>query len=183
MKNTGKLTVNHVRTGGLTINAGTVAIKPDGTSAGASRIDNLIIAAGAKLDLTDNKLIVSNAALGSATGGDVQRRPRPGAVRARAGGDVGRRRDHHVRPADRQRQFEMGIGVASIAQIREIGPADTDTFAGQTITGATSLAMYTYVGDANLDGNVTGDDYAGIDFNVGSGADGWFNGDFNSTAR
>ena len=39
--------------------------------------------------------------------------------------------------------------------------------------------MYTYVGDANLDGQVTGDDYAGIDFNVGTGADGWFNGDFN----
>ena len=64
-------------------------------------------------------------------------------------------------------------------QVTQIGPTDTDTWAGQTITGASVLAMYTYVGDANLDGTVTGDDYAGIDFNVGTGADGWFNGDFN----
>jgi hypothetical protein len=39
---------------------------------------------------------------------------------------------------------------------------------------------YTYAGDANLDGIVSGDDYSAIDFNVlVPGASGWFNGDFN----
>jgi hypothetical protein len=39
--------------------------------------------------------------------------------------------------------------------------------------------MYTYGGDANLDGKITVDDYGRIDFNVGLGTAGWFNGDFN----
>ncbi|MEA2710053.1 MAG: hypothetical protein QOF78_2654, partial [Phycisphaerales bacterium] len=71
------------------------------------------------------------------------------------------------------------IGVATGEQIRGLGPTDTDIFAGQTITGATTIAMYTYAGDANLDGFISGDDYSTIDFNVGTGADGYSNGDFN----
>jgi hypothetical protein len=39
--------------------------------------------------------------------------------------------------------------------------------------------MYTYGGDANLDGRITVDDYGRIDFNVGLGTSGWYNGDFN----
>jgi hypothetical protein len=39
--------------------------------------------------------------------------------------------------------------------------------------------MYTYGGDANLDGKIDVDDYGRIDFNVGLGTAGWFNGDFN----
>ena len=40
--------------------------------------------------------------------------------------------------------------------------------------------MYTYGGDANLDGKVTISDYGKIDFNIGlPGASGWANGDFN----
>ncbi|MEA2707869.1 MAG: hypothetical protein QOF78_470, partial [Phycisphaerales bacterium] len=41
------------------------------------------------------------------------------------------------------------------------------------------VVMYTYSGDANLDGFISGDDYSTIDFHVGTGAIGWFNGDFN----
>jgi hypothetical protein len=40
--------------------------------------------------------------------------------------------------------------------------------------------MYTYGGDANLDGKINVDDYARIDLNVNlAGGAGWFNGDFN----
>jgi hypothetical protein len=40
--------------------------------------------------------------------------------------------------------------------------------------------MYTYGGDANLDGKINVDDYGRIDFNAPlPGASGWFNGDFN----
>jgi hypothetical protein len=39
--------------------------------------------------------------------------------------------------------------------------------------------MYTYGGDANLDGKINVDDYGQIDFNVTLGTSGWFNGDFN----
>jgi hypothetical protein len=40
--------------------------------------------------------------------------------------------------------------------------------------------MYTYAGDANMDGFISGDDYSAIDFNIAvPGANGWWNGDFN----
>jgi hypothetical protein len=40
--------------------------------------------------------------------------------------------------------------------------------------------MYTYAGDATLDGKINVDDYGQIDFNVNlAGVDGWYNGDFN----
>jgi autotransporter-associated beta strand protein len=72
------------------------------------------------------------------------------------------------------------IGIATGAQMRGLGPSDTDTFAGQTINGASVIAMYTYAGDGNLDGVIDGGDYGLIDNNVQiSGASGYFNGDFN----
>ena len=72
------------------------------------------------------------------------------------------------------------IGVATGEQIKGLGPTDTDTFAGQTINAASVVAMYTYAGDANMDGFISGDDYAAIDFNVAvPNSDGWYNGDFN----
>jgi hypothetical protein len=39
--------------------------------------------------------------------------------------------------------------------------------------------MYTYAGDATLDGKINVDDYTRIDFNISLGSTGWFNGDFN----
>ncbi len=58
------------------------------------------------------------------------------------------------------------------------------TFDNQTVSAGDVLVKYTFYGDADLDGQVTGDDYALIDnaFNSQSGAhplSGWFNGDFN----
>src|SRR5215217_5971215 len=56
----------------------------------------------------------------------------------------------------------------------------TDTFAGQTIHATDSIVMYTYGGDANLDGHLDIDDYTAIDSAVSDGTlKGWFNGDFN----
>ena len=75
------------------------------------------------------------------------------------------------------------IGIATGQQVRGLGPTDTDTFAGQTITGASVVAMYTYAGDANLDGTIDGGDYGIIDnFAQVPGADGYANGDFNYDA-
>ena len=72
------------------------------------------------------------------------------------------------------------IGIATGEQVRGLGPTDTDTFAGQTISGASTIAMYTYAGDANLDGTIDGGDYGIIDnFAQVPGADGYANGDFN----
>src|SRR5205814_4998587 len=58
-------------------------------------------------------------------------------------------------------------------------PTDTATFGGQVVTGSDTLVMYTYGGDANLDGKINVDDYGHIDSSIPLGIAGWFNGDFN----
>jgi len=71
------------------------------------------------------------------------------------------------------------IGVATGAQVKGISAGATAVWAGQTVTGSDTLAMYTYGGDANLDGKLNVDDYTRIDSNFGLGTTGWYNGDFN----
>jgi hypothetical protein len=72
------------------------------------------------------------------------------------------------------------IGVATGEQILFLGQTDTGTWAGQTVTGATTLAMYTYAGDLNFDGLVDATDYGAIDNWIQfPGSDGYANGDFN----
>src|SRR5439155_10170284 len=72
------------------------------------------------------------------------------------------------------------IGVATAQQAKNLAnPTDTVVFAGQTVTGSDTLVMYTYGGDANLDGKIDISDYGRIDFNIPLGTAGWYNGDFN----
>jgi hypothetical protein len=51
-------------------------------------------------------------------------------------------------------------------------------FAGQTINGDSTIVMYTWGGDANLDGTINGDDYFNIDSNILAQVPGYHNGDF-----
>jgi hypothetical protein len=72
------------------------------------------------------------------------------------------------------------IGIATGEQVLFIMPTDTGVFAGQTITGATTIAMYTYAGDMNFDGLVDAADYGVIDNWVQfPGTSGYANGDLN----
>ncbi|MEA2707881.1 MAG: hypothetical protein QOF78_482 [Phycisphaerales bacterium] len=174
----GSLSVRHVRTGGasLTVSDGTLVIGQDSFADGVSNVGALNLPAGARLDLRDNKLITTNPAgnadingVYSGIQGEVQRASNggawdsPGLTTSMSDAATGL----------------TTIGVATGEQLRGLGPTDTDIFAGQTITGASTIAMYTYAGDANMDGFISGDDYSTIDFNVGTGADGYSNGDFN----
>jgi hypothetical protein len=54
----GKLAVNNVRSGSLTVNAGTVAVLAGRSTARTSKVQSLTIASGATLDVADNDLIV-----------------------------------------------------------------------------------------------------------------------------
>jgi len=58
------------------------------------------------------------------------------------------------------------IGIFTGQAMRGLGPSNTDTFAGQTIIGASTIAMYTYAGEANLDGTIDGGDFGIIDNNI-----------------
>jgi regulation of enolase protein 1 (concanavalin A-like superfamily) len=73
------------------------------------------------------------------------------------------------------------LGVASAGALLGLsGDTQSALFAGQTVFASDVIVKYTYAGDANLDGLVSGDDYSAIDFNIAvPAADGWLNGDFN----
>ena len=64
----------------------------------------------------------------------------------------------------------------AVASNADIGYA---TFGGVSVGANDTLVMYTYGGDANLDGAINGDDYFQIDSGFPEGSHGWFSGDFN----
>jgi autotransporter-associated beta strand protein len=175
-QNTGSLTVNYVRVGNMDVSDGQVIVAPNSGPNGVSKVASVSIGANAKLDLKDNKLI-TNTLPGSATAfvynglqGEVQRASnsgswdQPGLTTSMPDAQAGL----------------TTIGISTGEARGGLGPTDTDLFAGQTITGASTIAMYTYAGDANLDGLIDGGDYGIIDnFVQVPGADSYFNGDFN----
>ena len=67
------------------------------------------------------------------------------------------------------------LGVATAG---DIGAAGT-IWSGQSVSSSDVLVMFTYAGDANLDGVINGDDYFQIDSSFAEESTGWFNGDFN----
>src|SRR5205807_5077059 len=81
---------------------------------------------------------------------------------------------------DATTSVRTSIGVATAQQVKNLSSATaTAVWAGQTVTGSDTLVMYTYGGDANLDGKIDISDYGRIDFNIPLHTTGWFNGDFN----
>jgi len=71
------------------------------------------------------------------------------------------------------------IGVARGSEAKSVTVSTTALWGGQTVTGTDTLVMYTYGGDANLDGKINVDDYIRIDAGIANNLTGWSNGDFN----
>jgi hypothetical protein len=157
----------------LNIAGGSVMLAAAGTR--ILYLDTLTMDVTARLDLSDNAMIVTSGDTGSwdgsaysgitgqvASGRDDGSWNGSGIVSSRAaGGNL------------------TSIGVARASEVLGIGSADSGVWRGQTVAAADTLVMYTYGGDANLDGKIDISDYGRIDFNVALGVGGWFNGDFN----
>ena len=159
-------------------NDGIVRLLPTGTGTGTHVIKTkpVTVSGTAKIDLTDNKLITSIFA-GSWTGSAYT--GVTGLIRSgRNGGSWDGSGIITSQTLASSGSF-TSLGVASAAQAKGTAPAATSVWSGQTVTGNETLVMYTYGGDANLDGHINVDDYGRIDFNVPLGTSGWFNGDFN----
>jgi hypothetical protein len=67
------------------------------------------------------------------------------------------------------------IAIATADETDRVGTV----FAGNTLASGDVMVMYTYAGDSSLDGFISVDDYATIDFYVGSAGSGYYKGDFN----
>jgi hypothetical protein len=153
-------------TGPLVVNGGRVNLAAGGNTK-VLRTTDVQISAGGRIDLTDNRLIVAGGNVGAitaliASGRNGGAWNGDGIVSsAAAGGSL------------------TSLGIATAAQAKGISLTDTALWSGQTVTGGDTLVMYTYSGDATLDGKLNVDDYGRIDSNIGLGTSGWYNGDFN----
>jgi hypothetical protein len=166
------LTVNHVRAAALAVNDGAAVIAPNGGDAGTSDISSLSIGATGKLDLNDNDLVARAAdETKDAVHADVEAK----IVSAQNGLDAALITNWDgpgitsstARAANVAQGFDLtGIGVIRNSDLDITtgvpGSAYT-TFSGQSVTPDDVLVKYTYVGDANLSGAVSFDDYVGMD--------------------
>jgi hypothetical protein len=131
------------------------------------------ISAAGKLDLRDNKAVFTNMPLGTFNGTSYT-----GVSALVAGGNSGGAWDGNgiVTTMPDAQSGLTSLGVATAAQAGYAG----SNFAGVSVNATDVLVMYTYAGDANLDGFISGDDYSAVDFNLlVPNSSGWFNGDFN----
>ena len=179
----GTMNVNSLRQSAATVSGtGTITVAPNAGAAGTSNVGTLSITDGGKLDLRDNKLI-TNTPIGTYNGtaydgvhGMIARAynfgawDQPGLTTSEpnAGQNAG------------PLSGTTTIGVATAEQVMFLGPTETGVFMGQTVTGASTIAMYTYAGDVNFDGLVDGADYGTLDNWIQfPGTSGYANGDVN----
>jgi hypothetical protein len=148
----------------ISITGGTLMVASSG-SMHLIKASSLSITGGGKLDLTDNKLIVPGGTLGTWNGSAYT-----GITGLIQGGAI-----LSSQSAASNGNHLTTLGVATADQI---GGAGT-VWGGQTLAAGDVLVMYTYAGDANLDGQITGDDYAQIDGSFPQPLHGYFAGDFN----
>ena len=176
----GTLAVNRLVSGAVTVSQGTLKVNPGGASVTTSKVTGGVSVdsgAGAKLDLSNNDMVVANTPVGSKVGssytgltgliaqsytfGDWTG---PGITSINAGASGGL----------------TTLGIASGNQVFGITGTQTEMWSGQTVGANDTLIAYTYAGDANLDGVIDGGDYGVIDnFVQVPGASGYANGDFN----
>jgi hypothetical protein len=146
------------------------------------RTSNLTISgAGSKIDLSDNKMIVATTPTGTWNG--TAYTGVTGLIAQGRNGSTLPLWDGASGIVTSQSNATGGnfttIGVARASAIRPATATATALWAGQTITGSDTLVMYTYGGDATLDGKINVDDYIRIDTGIAAGLTGWSNGDFN----
>jgi hypothetical protein len=136
-----------------------------------------------RLELADNDLIVDYAGATSPIGAIAPNAKYTGIQRLLQLGRNGGTWDGVGLITDRA-DADAGITTLAVAEARDVidfAGATTATWGGQTVDQTTVLVKYTYAGDANLDGIVSGDDYSPLDFSIltpGTAAS-YARGDFN----
>jgi hypothetical protein len=154
--------------------SGTVSIAPGGgrvVSAGTVQL----VGSG-KLDLADDAIVVRSGSAGTWNGSTYS-----GVSGLVASGRSGRQWDGagiYSSLATTTSDFRT-IAVATASDALGIASDAVGLWFGETVTGSAVLVLYTYGGDANLDGKLNIDDYVKIDTGIAGSRTGWSNGDFN----
>jgi autotransporter-associated beta strand protein len=157
-------------------NSAVVELSPTGNGTSVLQTVGIVLGASNKIDVQNNKLVTADP-VGSWNGStytDVA-----GLIRSGRNGGGWTGSGIVTSQSSATGGNFTSIGIATAAQVKGISATDTTLWAGQTVSGSDTLVMYTYGGDANLDGKINVDDYGRIDSNIGLGTRGWYNGDFN----
>jgi T5SS/PEP-CTERM-associated repeat protein len=169
------VTATSVREHSLTL-SGRLTINPNGTNAGTSRLNQLIIEGDSvpvgTLDLSDNDLLIDYAASGETS-------PRPlveSQIRFARNGGTWNRAGISSSSALSQPSHATTLGVLEGTEFRAIyGPSAL--FSGQSVDDSSVLVKYTWYGDTDFNGRVNFDDYVRIDQGFNNHRTGWLNGD------
>ncbi|HYO07673.1 MAG TPA: PEP-CTERM sorting domain-containing protein, partial [Tepidisphaeraceae bacterium] len=136
----GELEVNNLRSGAVSITGGKVTVTANGGAAGTSKVAGLSISgAGAKLDLKDNDLVVQGGSLAS-----VRSLIQSGYAAGAWSGDG-----------------IVTTGVAPAGKTAGLGYGQATaggTLSGESFAAGDTLVKFTYLGDADIDGDVDGVD-------------------------
>jgi hypothetical protein len=139
-------------------------------SAGTSKVNSLTIDNGAKLDLTNNALVLDYAGFGGGSSILTQLR---GWLKSSDG-----------RLYSSEADATHGLGYKDNFDSSGAGNAAVGNFSGVTVDVSSILIKYTYLGDTNVDGQVDISDLYNLATNynpkhIGSANSIWQKGDFN----
>jgi hypothetical protein len=156
---------------------GLIRLNVDSASApNTSRLGALEILSGS-LDLREKKLVVDNGTVGSWNGSaytDIT-----GLIQSGRNGGSWNGDGIITSQTNAATGNFTTIAVATAGQVKGISGSTTALWGGETVSAGDALIMYTYGGDATLDGKINIDDYVKIDSGIAGGLTGWANGDFN----
>lgn len=164
--NDGKLTTTQITNVGLVVNGGTVQLAPNGTPAGASSLNSLVLATDSNyvplgsLDITNNSVSILAAADADPISSIVG----------------------YLKTAYDKGAWD-GAGIQSSAVASQpgtgIGYADGNIDTGTAAASGIILVKDTWIGDVNLDGLITPEDMSVLTSNFGKTGMDWAQGDLN----
>lgn len=140
---------------------------------------NVFVATTAKLDIADKSFAVKDPTGQSPIGtwnGSAYTGITGSIVQGRNGGNWN---GNGITTSSPTSGAYKGIGIATGSTALGLSGSATAVWNGQTVSATTTLVRYTYVGDANLDGRINGDDYFKIDAGFSAHSTGYGAGDFN----
>jgi hypothetical protein len=167
----GTASMNSLSGSGALVISGTgrATINPGGGAATVCSLASLSISGSGALDLSDNDLVVNNGVFSGVKALVLSGfRSSPDAT---AAGIV-----------STTAQNDGGKEILALFDNGLVGASDWPPGSGQTVAANAIIGKYTYFGDVNLDGQVTGDDYGTVDANLNTTPDArvaWLRGDAN----
>jgi GH25 family lysozyme M1 (1,4-beta-N-acetylmuramidase) len=164
----------------LTVNAG-ASLNLAATGDRTLRVKTVAVNAGGKIDLSNNKMVVDYAAGASPIGswnGSAYDGVTGLIASGRNGGTWGGDGIVTTMTDAATPNTRTTLAVADASDVLAISGAQTAVWKGQSVDADSVLVMYTYAGDANLDGAISGDDYFRIDSAFPQNLRGYSNGDF-----